>query len=162
VPQQQKFSKSEILPMISSLKKQHANRFVVCIGLIALTSCSEPRQENPFELVKNHVWGDKVNSCDYQKIAFHNNSLVQKNSKEMIAKVKQKNPTIAIEENEIFKADKIEKNKDNFRLHFSETGNIYTYVLLGDTLKLVSTGKNADEKIKRQNDVYPTDFVICE
>lgn len=126
-----------------------------------LSACKSQVQEYPYEFAKKHVWGDKVNGCDYQTIGFYNNTFVRKSSRKMIDRIKKINPSIIISENDMLRYYKVESNKDNFKLHFNRD-NVYTYKIIDNVLQFYSTDKYAKDKIRiRNNKAYPTDFVIC-
>jgi hypothetical protein len=61
---------------------------VSCLMLASCGSQKSNAQKDAFEIAKSHIWGDKINGCDYQMIAFDDNYFYRENSSIMVNKIK--------------------------------------------------------------------------
>jgi hypothetical protein len=64
---------------------------IMIVSCLMLASCGSQKsnaQKDAFEIAKSHIWGDKINGCDYQMIAFDDNYFYRENSSIMVNKIK--------------------------------------------------------------------------
>ena len=92
--------------------------FIVLIGFVMFVGCGQQQgvvKEDAFQYAKKYIWGDKINGCKYQTIVFDDKFFYQKNSKNMIKKIRSLDKDFKIEEFEKYPI--IESVSNGYKFH---------------------------------------------
>lgn len=140
-------------------------------GMLFLVGCAE--QQDAYEFAQSHVWGDKVNGCDYQTIKFYPNYIEYTRSEKMIknlSKFVEKDGMGNLSKEKIEKHDVklLTKNNKYFILsykyghHSGSSQYSRRFDRHNDELYLAGFYNGEWKYYERNNDIYPTDYVVCE